>query len=247
MNEQLRLAWRTVAPEKGSALGPLPPVLVALTVVTGLVDAVSYLTLGHVFVANMTGNVVILAFAIAGAPGFSIAASLAALVFFAAGSALGGLLGYRIGPRRDRLLKIALAMQLVLVAVGGVIATTVGNSLSIDGFARFAMIGVLAVAMGLQNAVVRKLAVPDLTTTVLTLTTTGIFADSTLVGGPGSKVGRRGVSVVAMFLGALAGALLLLYVTVWVAVVPAVLILLGAAFTIHRTGRSAPAWTSGPV
>ncbi len=50
-----------------------------MTLVTGLVDAFSYLVLGHVFVANMTGNVVFLAFALAGAAGFSIPASLVAL------------------------------------------------------------------------------------------------------------------------------------------------------------------------
>ena len=57
-----------------------------LTVVTGLVDAVSYLALGHVFVANMTGNVVFLGFALAGAPGLSAPASLAALVAFLVGA-----------------------------------------------------------------------------------------------------------------------------------------------------------------
>jgi hypothetical protein len=36
----------------------LPAMLLTLTVVTGVVDAASYLSLGHVFVANMTGNVV---------------------------------------------------------------------------------------------------------------------------------------------------------------------------------------------
>jgi uncharacterized membrane protein YoaK (UPF0700 family) len=41
-----------------SSHGPLHVFLVCLTVVTGLVDAFSYLSLGHVFVANMTGNVV---------------------------------------------------------------------------------------------------------------------------------------------------------------------------------------------
>ena len=44
----------------GSGFGPLPPLLVVMTVVTGIVDAVSYLALGHVFVANMTGNVAFL-------------------------------------------------------------------------------------------------------------------------------------------------------------------------------------------
>ena len=59
--------------------GPLPPLLLTLTVVTGVVDAVSILRLGRVFVANMTGNVVFSGFALVGAPGFSLSASLAAL------------------------------------------------------------------------------------------------------------------------------------------------------------------------
>src|ERR1700733_10866894 len=70
--------------------GPLPSLLVSMTLVTGLVDAFSYLVLGHVFVANMTGNVVFLGFAVAGAPGFSIAASLAAIAAFVVGALLGG-------------------------------------------------------------------------------------------------------------------------------------------------------------
>jgi hypothetical protein len=56
--------------------GPLPVLLVGLTVVTGLVEAFSILTLGHVFVANMTGNVVFLGLALAGVGEVSIAASL---------------------------------------------------------------------------------------------------------------------------------------------------------------------------
>ena len=57
----------TVVPDARGRHGPLPPVLLSMTVVTGLVDAVSYLTLGHVFAANMTGNVAFLSFALAGA------------------------------------------------------------------------------------------------------------------------------------------------------------------------------------
>lgn len=60
----------TLAPSRSGRFGPLPPLLIAMTVVTGLVDAFSYLVLGHVFVANMTGNVVFLGFAVAGAHGF---------------------------------------------------------------------------------------------------------------------------------------------------------------------------------
>src|SRR6266566_1314405 len=88
-------ATGTVWPRRDARDGPLPPLLLILTVVTGLVDAASYLKLGHVFVANMTGNVVFLGFAIAGAGGLSIWASLAALGSFL----LGGIAGGRIGDR----------------------------------------------------------------------------------------------------------------------------------------------------
>jgi hypothetical protein len=70
---------RSLWPWADSGFGPLPPLLVVMTVVTGVVDAVSYLALGHVFVANMTGNVVFLGFALAGAGGLSVPASLVAL------------------------------------------------------------------------------------------------------------------------------------------------------------------------
>src|SRR5947209_16913145 len=62
--------------------GPLPALLLVLTVATGVVDAVSILALGRVFIANMTGNVFFIGFALAGAPGFSLIASLLALAGF---------------------------------------------------------------------------------------------------------------------------------------------------------------------
>jgi uncharacterized membrane protein YoaK (UPF0700 family) len=70
-------------------------------------------------------------------------------------------------------------------------------------------IALLALAMGLHNASVRKLAVPDMTTTVLTLTLTGLAADSSLAGGQNPRLPRRLLAVALMLLGALAGALLL--------------------------------------
>ena len=86
MNAFLTDIRDTVAPARGSKDGLLPPLLVALIAVTGLVDAFSYLVLGHVFVADMTGNVVFLAFALAGTGGFSALASLVAIACFAAGA-----------------------------------------------------------------------------------------------------------------------------------------------------------------
>src|SRR5580704_9137268 len=93
----------TLGPDRSGRHGPLPPVLVSMTLVTGLVDAFSYLVLGHVFVANMTGNIVFLGFALLGAPGFSITASLAALAAFAVGALIGGRLSHRHRSHRGRL------------------------------------------------------------------------------------------------------------------------------------------------
>src|SRR5438093_12595238 len=97
---------------------PLSFALLTLTGVTGLVDAVSFLGLGPVFTANMTGNVVLLAFAVAGAPGLSMARSSTSLVAFLVGAALGGRLGLAMAlasPRRW-LLTAAWAEALLLVA-----------------------------------------------------------------------------------------------------------------------------------
>src|SRR5580704_17031680 len=91
----------TLAPPRGSKDGMLPPLLVALTGVTGLVDAFSYLVLGHVFVANMTGNVVFLAFALAGTGGFSALASIVAIAGFAAAALVAGRLGRRLDGQRE--------------------------------------------------------------------------------------------------------------------------------------------------
>src|SRR3954467_12690809 len=92
----------------------LPILLLALTVVTGLVDAVSYLGLGRVFVANMTGNVVFLGFASGGAKGFAIAASLIAIVAFMLGAAIAGRLWTRGTSRGIRYVGVVASTELAL-------------------------------------------------------------------------------------------------------------------------------------
>ncbi len=241
MNTFLTEVRETLAPSRTGRFGPLPPLLVALTVLTGLVDSFSYLLLGHVFVANMTGNVVFLGFAVAGARGFSIAASLAALVSFGVGSVLGGRIVARFGHHRGHHLAVATGIQSVFLAAS-VILALVGSNPFGSGV-RYGLIVVLSLAMGVQNSSVRRFAVPDLTTTVLTLTVTGIGADSALGGGKGSKSGRRLISVAAMFLGALAGAALVLHVHVALPLVIALGIVVVIAVVSHRTGRSNPPWT----
>ena len=193
-------------PWPGSMHGPLAALLVALTVVTGVVDAVSYLALGHVFVANMTGNVVFLGFALVGAPGLSALAALVALAAFLLGALAGGRIAVRAGGHRGRHLSTATMIALASVLIAVLLAAILGQPVSQD--ARYALIVPLAIAMGIQNATARRLAVPDLTTTVLTLTLTGIAADSRPAGGTGGHPGRRLIAVTAMFTGALLGALL---------------------------------------
>jgi uncharacterized membrane protein YoaK (UPF0700 family) len=211
--------------------GPLPGLLICLTVVTGLVDSFSYLSLGHVFVANMTGNVIFLGFALAGIGEISIVATVVAVLAFALGAAVGGRVAVGRTVHRGRLLASATWVQAAVVVVASVIASTAGAQ---DSTVRLTLIGLLALAMGGQNAVVRRLAVPDLTTTVLTLTVTGLVADRT----SRSVRARRLISVLAMLVGALVGGALLhwtvLAAPLWLA---AVLLVGCAAGAYVATGR----------
>jgi len=184
----------------------LVALLVGLTVVTGLVDAFSYLSLGHVFVANMTGNVVFLAFALAGSPGFSIPVSVAALIAFGLGAAVGGRFAARIEPERGRLLAGATAVEATLLGLA--VASAAIGGLDLDSV-RTGLVVVLAIAMGLQNATARRLAIADLTTTVLTLTITGLAADGRFGAGGDGRVRRRLTGVLAMLVGAFVGAALI--------------------------------------
>jgi uncharacterized membrane protein YoaK (UPF0700 family) len=203
----LREAWRTAVPDTNDRHGPLQPLMLLLTVVTGLVDAFSYLSLGHVFVANMTGNVVFAGFAIAGVGGFSLVATIVALAAFAAGALLGGRIIRRGRSHRAGVLYRALVLEVLLVGGAFVVAGVYGSPG--EAGTRYPLLILLGLGMGVQNAAARALAVPDLTTTVLTLTITGTAADSRLAGGSGSRAGRRLLSAAAMFLGGLIGAIVL--------------------------------------
>jgi uncharacterized membrane protein YoaK (UPF0700 family) len=190
----------------------LPALLLALTAVTGFIDAVSYVALGHVFTANMTGNVVFLGFAMAGAQGLSIGRSLVALGAFVIGAIIGGRLAARIasGPRL-RWASVGFGIEAILLLVGAALAAGAGPDLLRDPPRLYGLIVLTGLAMGVRNAVVRKVAEHDLTTTVLTLTITGIAADSSLAGGTDPGWSRRALSVALMFVGAAAGAWLLRY------------------------------------
>ena len=172
--------------------------------------AVSFLSLGRVFTANMTGNVVILAFAVAHAPGVSVARSLTALGAFLVGAAVGGKILIR--ARTDALLQSVLlifALEIAFLAAAMFAALGHNGVLEYASAPLYTIILCTALAMGMRNAAVRKLGVADLTTTVLTLTVTGLAADSSLAGGSNPRWQRRLGSVLVMFVGAAVGALLI--------------------------------------
>ena len=239
MMRALHEAGRTIIPARDDPHGPLPGLLVMLTVVTGLVDAFSYLGLSHVFVANMTGNVVFLAFSLGGAAGFVWWASALAILTFLIGAFAGGRFSRVYGQHRGRHLCISAAVEGILVVAAFILSLVVGWPYRDGSLA--ALVVLLGLGMGLQNATARSLAVPDLTTTVLTLTLTGITSDSAAKGGQESKLGRRTVSIASMFVGAIVGAALiesnhpawpLLISTLILAAVVA-----GSSRTVHSTEK----------
>ena len=217
--------------------GPLPVLLLALTALTGVVDAVSILRLGRVFVANMTGNVMFTGFALVGAPGFSLATSLLALAGFLLGAGAAGSLVSRARQDRAVLLLGGAVGELVLVAVALPIAA---GSATRDAVVRDVLAVLLAVAMGIQNAIARRLAVPDLTTTVLTMTLTGIAADIRSRAG-GAGLVRRLLSVATMLGGGVAGAALVLRVSTSSALAVATgllaVVVVGAALSCRRPAQ----------
>jgi len=186
---------------------PLARTMLALTFTTGLVDAASYLGLDHVFTANMTGNVVLLGFGIAGSGHLPVIAPLVSLAAFLLGAGVGGAFGARFADRYRRYLSWALTVEICGVATAAVLAAALNvrpNAPSGD-----IIVATLAFAMGVRNAAVRRIALPDLTTTVLTMTLTALSAEMPLFGGSGHGTTRRVSAVSAMLAGAIVGALLL--------------------------------------
>lgn len=186
----------------------LPALLLTMAVLTGLVDSVSFLGLGQVFVANMTGNVVFLAFALAGAPGLSADLSALALAGFLTGAALAGRIGGALAVHGRPWLLVALSVQAVLIAGALTAAQLTGG---VGPHRPYAVIVPLALAMGLQHATARRVARPEIPTNVLTTALTGLVVDSRLGGGRGGTHPHRVVAPLAMFAGAGVGGFCLLH------------------------------------
>lgn len=200
-------------PATTSVRHPLTRTLLALTFTTGLVDAASYLGLGRVFSANMTGNVVLLGFGIAGGANLPVVAPLVSLGAFVLGAGTGGLVATRLAERRSVHLIAAIGVETATLAIGAAIAVIA--TVHAGRFSGDVVIAVLAVGMGVRNTTARGLAVPDLNTTVLTMTITALASGLPPFGGSGKGTVRRGSAVAAMLAGALAGALLIKTALYW--------------------------------
>jgi uncharacterized membrane protein YoaK (UPF0700 family) len=187
----------------------LPWLLLLLTATTGLVDAGSVLGLGNVFTANMTGNVVFLGFAVTGRPGFHWQSYLAAIVAFMLGALIAGRLarGHGAGSLNRWLIRAALMESCLLWLAA--LAALMPQVNDLNRTRTLVIIVLTAVAMGLRNATIRQLKIPDLTTTVMTLTITAIAADAGAAGGTNPNLLRRMGGVVAIFCGAAIGAALM--------------------------------------
>ncbi|MGY6023499.1 YoaK family protein [Streptomyces spinosirectus] len=177
----------------------LVPPLLLLTLLSGVIDAVSLLGLGQVFVANMTGNLVLVGLTLAGAPGTSPAGPPAAL----GGFVVGALLIRAVAPRHVNhrtLVGICALLESALFVVAVL-------TWSYDGVQEPALVPIVlcAVALGMQNAAVRRLGVAGLTTTVMTSTLTGLFAGRAEER-TSSSTARQTLSVVTLVAGAALGA-----------------------------------------
>ena len=195
--------------------------LVALTFVTGSVDAVSYLGLDRVFTANMTGNVALLGFAAGGAHGLPLLRSGGALLAFIVGAVVAGRAVRRADSRVIWPLPVA-----VSIGVAASLLTAVFLAWASHGSVPHAdpVAAVLAFAMGLQGGATRKLGVADLPTTVVTSTLTGMAADSALAGGESVRWRRRAAALVALLAGAFTGASLV-HASPKLGLLPAMLVL----------------------
>ncbi len=178
--------------------------LLLLTFATGLVDAISVLVLGHVFVANMTGNVIFLGFWFVPHSGVDLTAAVVAFVSFLFGTVLGGRFARHLDYEVRVWLTAALGTEVVLMTALAVAAGT--GVLDYHDTRKLILIGGLAVVFGAQNAAARQFGIQELSTTVLTSTIVGIGVDSRLAGGTGQREKLRFGVVLTMCAGAVVGA-----------------------------------------
>jgi uncharacterized membrane protein YoaK (UPF0700 family) len=181
--------------------------LILLAFGAGAVDAISFLGLGRVFTANMTGNIVLLGLAAGSAAGSEAtrsAISLAAFCF-----AVFTALWISRRPERDRLpAGVVVALGLETAAQGGFLAGWLLSSARPQGAAEDVLVGVSALAMGLQSGAVIRLGVRGVSTTYVTGTLTGLISEVVSATGSTRDWARRVLVLVALLAGAACAAVL---------------------------------------
>jgi uncharacterized membrane protein YoaK (UPF0700 family) len=215
--------------------------LLLLTFSTGIVDAVSVLVLGHVFVANMTGNVIFLGFWFAPRTVVDMTAALVAFVSFVAGAVLGGRLARHLDADVRRWLTVALGIEVVVLVALSILTGT--GVLDYHDNTKLFLIAGLAVTFGSQNATARQFGIQELSTTVLTSTIVGIGFDSRLAGGTGQREKLRYSVVLTMCAGATVGATMIRWAVAPVIALAAAVVAVSAA--IFRFGWQRREETAG--
>jgi len=214
--------------------------LLLLTFATGIVDAISVLVLGHVFVANMTGNIIFLGFWFAPHSVVDMTAALVAFVSFVTGAMLGGRLSRHLDADVRRWLTVALGIEVVLLVTLALL--TGAGVLDYHDNTKLILIAGLAVTFGSQAATARQFGIQELSTTVLTTTIVGIGSDSRIAGGTGRREKLRFSAVLTMCAGALVGATLTRWVVAPVIALAAAVVAMAAAiFRFGRRRREDPA------
>jgi uncharacterized membrane protein YoaK (UPF0700 family) len=201
--------------------------LLLLTFATGLVDAISVLVLGHVFVANMTGNVIFLGFWFVPHSGIDMTAAVVAFVGFLAGAVIGGRYVRHLELDTRRWVTVSLAVESVVLLILSILAGV--GVLRYHDNTKLILLAGLAIAFGSQNATARQFGIQELSTTVLTSTIVGIGVDSRLAGGTGQREGLRYIVVLTMCGGAVVGATISRFTVAPVIALAAIVVAVSAA------------------
>ncbi|MGZ4511969.1 MAG: YoaK family protein [Mycobacterium sp.] len=208
--------------------------LLLLTFATGLADSISILVLGHVFVANMTGNVIFLGFWLAPRTSIDLTAVVVALPTFVCTTILSGRISRHFADRTRTWITSILATEITLLVALAILAGT--GILQYHNNTKLIMIGILAVTFGLQHSSARQFGIQELSTTVLTSTIVSLGLDSRLAGGSGARQTLRIGVVLTMCAGAFLGATMSRFVVAPVFVVTAAVV--AASLLIFRFGPS---------
>jgi uncharacterized membrane protein YoaK (UPF0700 family) len=189
-------------------------VMFALTVTAGAVDAVTFLGLGRAFAALAQGNVLLLSFGVANAPGISIARPAEALAAFVGGVAAAHAIVVAAGGRGRRWYVVALSGEVAVIAAAGVYAVIVSGTHSLPEYASAIVVVLLAGAMGWRTRTVVEADIPDMPTTAVQLSLVKALVDvlsfrNVPARAPALARARRAATVVGLFTGGVIGALLL--------------------------------------